>query len=262
MELRFLNEEGKQFTQGLFSSKGDNMDTENVNIHQMERAVSVGLGGLLLIRSIRRRSLGGGALASILLYRGISGHSYLYQALGMSTAEGNKQHGAGASESPPEVVASITIGKPAQELYRLWREPQSLSQIMGELAQVTQVSDDRQHWELPGPFKKRIEWDTQVMEDQPGKLLRWKSLDGAPLSNEGWLSFRPAPRDWGTEVTLRFRFDPPGGVLGKRIAGPLKGVTRLLAEKALRRYKSLAETGEIPTLKHNPAARRSAYAHA
>lgn len=238
------------------------MDTENVNIHQAERAVSVGLGGLLLIRSIMRRSLGGGALASILLYRGISGHSYLYQALGMSTADGSKQHGAGESESALEVAGSITIGKPAQELYRLWRDPQSLSQIMGELAEVTQVSDDRQHWVLQGPFKKRIEWDTQVMEDQPAMLLHWKSLDRAPLPNEGWLSFRPAPGDWGTEVTLRFRFDPPGGVLGNRIARPLTSVTRLLAEKALRRYKSLAETGEIPTLKHNPAARPSAYAHA
>lgn len=234
------------------------METAKVNIHQTERIVSAGLGGRLLLRSLPRRSLGGAALASALLYRGISGHSYLYQALGMSTAE---REGIGASADTAEVERSITIGKPANELFRFWREPQRLSQILGDIAQVTQVSGGRQHWVVHGPFNRRMEWDTQVIEDHPGELVRWKSLDGAPLPNEGLVRFRPAPRDWGTEVALRFRFDAPGGTLGNAVAKRLGIVPGMLAEKALRRFKSLAETGEIPTLKHNPAARIDAYAH-
>jgi hypothetical protein len=35
-------------------------------------------------------------------------------------------------------------------------------------------------------------------------------------------------------------------------------IPRTIAEKSLRRFKSLAETGEIPTLAHNPAARLTA----
>jgi uncharacterized membrane protein len=66
--------------------------------------------------------------------------------------------------------------------------------------------------------------------------------------------------DWGTQVTLHFTFDPPGGTLGNKMAKRLNIVPSMLAEKALRRFKSLAETGEIPTLKHNPAARADAYA--
>jgi uncharacterized membrane protein len=93
-------------------------------------------------------------------------------------------------------------------------------------------------------------------------MVRWKSVDGAPLPNEGSVRFHPAPGDWGTEVTLRFRFALPGGPLGNTVAKRLGIVPRMLAEKALRRFKSLAETGEIPRLKHNPAARPSAYAHA
>lgn len=237
------------------------MDTEKVNIHQTERNASVVLGGILLLRSLARRSPGGAATAIALLYRGVSGHSYLYQALGMSTANGSKQHGTGTLADALKVERSITIGKPANELHRLWREPHSLSQIMGDFADVTEVSEDHAHWVMHGPFNRRMEWDTQVVEDQPGKILHWKSLDGAPLPNEGSVRFRPAPRDWGTEVTLHFCFDPPGGALGSGIAKHLSIVPRLLAEKALRRFKSLAETGEIPTLQHNPAARIGAYAN-
>ncbi len=231
------------------------METAKVNIHQTERIVSAGLGAVLLLRSLSRPSLSGVALASALLYRGISGHSYLYQALDIST------NGTGTPANAPEGESSITIGKSANELYRFWREPQNLSQILGDVAQVTQVSDDRQHWVVHGPFNQRMEWDTQIVEDRPDETVRWKSLDGAPLPNEGLLRFRPAPGNWGTEVTLRFRFDSPGGMLGNTVAKRLGIVPRMLADKVLRRFKSLVETGEIPTLKHNPAARPSAYAH-
>jgi hypothetical protein len=37
-----------------------------------------------------------------------------------------------------------------------------------------------------------------------------------------------------------------------KLLGP---APKLLLQKALRRFKSLAETGEIPTLQRNPAAR-------
>jgi uncharacterized membrane protein len=237
------------------------MDTENVNIHQMERVLSALLGGTLLFRSVTHRSLTNAALGSMLLYRGVSGHSYLYQALGISTANGSQYHEIRASDGALEAVRSLTIEKPALELYQIWREPQNLSQIMGDFADVTQVSADRQHWTLHAPLNNRIEWDTQIVEDQPGSFLRWKSIEGTPLPNEGSLSFRPAPKDWGTEVTLHIRFEMPAGESGSRMVKLLNIATPFLAEKILRRYKSLAETGEVPTLKHNPAARPSAYAH-
>ncbi len=237
------------------------MDTEKVNVNPVERIVSTVLGGALLIQGLTRRSLGREAIAIALLYRGVSGHSYLYQALGVNTADSSKQHETGASADAPEVERSITIGKPADELYRFWREPKKLSQILGDFVEVTEVSKDRTHWLVRGPFALRMEWDTQVVEDRPGEILRWESLEGADLPNEGSVCFRPAPGDWGTEAMLRFRFDPPGGALGNKAAKRLSIVPRLLADKVLRRFKSLAETGEIPTLEHNPSARTGAHAH-
>jgi uncharacterized membrane protein len=75
-----------------------------------------------------------------------------------------------------------------------------------------------------------------------GSETRERVLDGA----QGSLSFAPAPGDLGTVATLRLEAAVPGK------AG------RLQAGQVLRRFKSLAETGEIPTLEHNPSARPGA----
>ena len=94
------------------------------------------------------------------------------------------------------------------------------------------------------------------MDDRPGEGIGWRSLPGATVSNEGSVRFRPASADRGAVATLRFRFDPPGGALGDA-AVKLLGTTPLdlAADGALRRFKSLVETGEIPTTERQPAAR-------
>ena len=57
-------------------------------------------------------------------------------------------------------------------------------------------------------------------------------------------------------ATLRLRFDPPGGVLGDAPVELLgHKPLNLAADGVLRRFKSLVETGEIPTTERQPAAR-------
>lgn len=231
-----------------------------INVNLWERATSAALGGTLVTLGLRRRSLGGAATAlagGLLFYRGISGHSRLYRALDVSTVSGRDRDELGAPTDAVEVERSITIGKPPDELYQFWREPKHLTRIMGHFAEVTSASADRQRWIVHGPLDRSASWETQVVEDRPGEFLRWESLKGAALSSESSVSFRPAPGDRGTEVTLHVRFDPPGGALGNAAITQLDIVPSTLVNEALRRFKSLAETGEIPTLEHNPSARGS-----
>lgn len=230
----------------------------HVNVNQEERAPSAVLGAALLLLGLGRRSLGGTAVALAgggLLYRGLRGHCHLYDALGINTAQPAANQQTGASTDAPEVARSITVDKPAEELYRLWREPETLSRIMGDFAEATQAGEDRQHWTVRMPRGRSLAWDSQVVEDRPGEFLRWQSLEGTSLPNEGSVRFGPAPGNRGTQVMFRMRFDPPGGAIGKWAVKLLGMAPRALATKALYRFKNLAETGEIPTLKRNPAAR-------
>jgi len=83
--------------------------------------------------------------------------------------------------------------------------------------------------------------------------LRWETLPDAPVRNEGAFVLRPAPGEWGTEVTLRLGLHLPTPVA--RLADALNLVPRTLLGGVLRRLKSLVETGEIPNTAANPAAR-------
>jgi len=174
--------------------------------------------------------------------------------LGRASATGKGQGGALADA--PEVERSITIGKPADALYQRLRDPQTLPQIMDGFASARPSGDGRLHWQVTGPLGRSYEWDSETVDDRPGEGIGWRSVDGAALPNEGSVRFRPAPGDRGTVATLRFRFDPPGGTLGDAAVKLLGSKPLgLAADGVLRRFKSLVETGEIPTTERQPAAR-------
>src|SRR4051812_47539323 len=62
------------------------------NVSESERAVSAVIGGLLVASGIKRRGLGGLALAVVgaeLVRRGTTGHCMLYDAIGFSSADIN-----------------------------------------------------------------------------------------------------------------------------------------------------------------------------
>jgi uncharacterized membrane protein len=155
------------------------------------------------------------------------------------------------------VERSVTVDEAPDELQEYWHEPDHLSKIMGEFAQVTPKDDDQLHWRLDGPMGKSISWDTRVVEDEPGEVLRWETVEGTYLPSEWTVRFDDAPGDRGTEVRLRAAFDPPGGALGKAALNRFEFALDSALDTALHRFKSLAETGEIPTLEDNPSARET-----
>ncbi len=223
----------------------------------IERVASAVVGGTLLTLGLRSRSLGGAAMAlasGALLYQGLRGRLQRSRLRLRLTGQGEQPEPEAQPEAT-EVERTLTLQKPAEELHRLWRDPGTLSRVMGHFAEVTASSEDRMHWKVHGPLGGSLEWDSRMVEDRPGELLRWESLDATTLSPRGSVSFRPAPGDWGTEVTLRLDLTPPGGALGQAVMRRMHGVPRKLVDMALRRFKSLAETGEIPTVEKNPSAR-------
>lgn len=242
------------------SPHAPNRSPPDGTLGRWERAASAALGGTLLIRGLRRRSLGGAAMAIAggwLFSRGISGHGRPRRALGGNADGERDRHGPGPPADAPEIERAITVGRPAGELSGFWRDAERLTRIAGEFAEVTGAGEGRLHWTARGPLGRTLSWETRVVEERPGELLRWESIEDASVPNEGEVRFEPAPGDRGTEVTLRVRFDPPGGRLGDAAMRLLGVVPGTLVGTALRRFKSLAETGEVPTLAHNPSARGS-----
>lgn len=159
------------------------------------------------------------------------------------------------SDTKANAQRAITIGATAEELYRRWQDPQVLTAIMGDLADVSSLEGNRSRWIARDRNGQQAEWETQIVEQSPGERVRWSSPPGSEFTADGEVRFRPAPGDRGTETHLRMHFEPAGAVQRVIIKTVLGEVPNLVAEKVLRRFKSLVETGEIPTLAQQPAAR-------
>ena len=226
-----------------------------VNVGRVQRAASVAAGAALVAFGSRRRSVAGGLAALAggdLLYRGVTGYCHVLGALGIDTAHRDGLRGAPAKAV--ELQRSLTIELPRDEVYRRWRDARSQPEIWGHFAALTDATEAGAHWRVDAPLGRTLEWDTRIVEERDGELIRWEST-GGNLPNEGTIELRDAPGDFGTEITLRMRFDPPGGPLGDVATRLFDDPAKLVLAKALRRFKSLVESGEIPSTEHDPSGR-------
>lgn len=155
------------------------------------------------------------------------------------------------------VGRTITINRPREEVYAFWRDFRNLARFMENVESV-EVSDNRRsHWVVKAPAGKTVEWDSELTEEEEGRLLAWESVEGADIKNTGRIEFRDAPPGRGTEVTATIVYDPPGGDLGKLIAKLFQKEPKIQARRDLRRFKQLLETGEISTSAAPDAAPRA-----
>ena len=232
-----------------------------INVGSAERNLSLIGGGLLLLSGLRRGGFGGIArslLGGSLLYRGSTGHCPLYSSLGLSTAQPQRLAGPLGLSLPKaaevHLESAITIARPADELYRYWRQQENLPKFMLYIESVTPSDDMHSHWVAKTPLDMRLEWDSEITADRPGELIAWRSLEGADLDQRGEVRFQPAPGQRGTEVRLKMDMIPGGGLLGAA-ARFLKGLPEQMLHEDLRRFKQLMETGEIPTINDQPSGR-------
>lgn len=152
-----------------------------------------------------------------------------------------------------KVVRAVTVRRPADELYAFWRRIENLARVIRHPVTITPLSDAESHWSVTAPGDARVEWDSLIINDEPGRLIAWRSKEGADIPNAGSVRFEPAPGDEGTEVTVALEYDAPGGRLSgffAKLTG--KEPAQQIAD-TLRRFKALMEVGEIPTTEGQPA---------
>ena len=153
------------------------------------------------------------------------------------------------------VTKGIHINRPAEEIYRFWRDFTNLPRVMQHLELVEIMSDKRSRWCAKGPAGKRIQWEAETTEDRPNELIAWRSIDGSSVEHSGSVKFQAAPGGRGTLVRVELDYRPPAGHLGATLAKLLGEEPELQIEEDLRRLKQLMEAGEIVTTEGQSAGR-------
>jgi len=225
------------------------------NVGDLERLLSVADGAALGGLGLTRGSIPGLALAAVggvLIHRGLTGQCALYDALGVSTAEAMGSRASVAAGHGVKVEKSFTVNRSPEELYRYWRAFENLPTFMRHLQRVTVLDERRSHWVARAPLGKNVEWDAEIIGDEAGQLIAWRSLENADVDNAGSVHFTEAPAGRGTVLKVVLKYDPPAGSVGAALAKLFGEAPEQQIDEDLRRFKQLMETGELPTTAGQP----------
>lgn len=233
--------------------------TSSINVGRNERRFSVAGGAVLLVAALMRPKKLGlvlGPVAANLLYRGLMGHSLVYRLLGKNRAV----HDTRAAISVPHeqgirVRHSITIGRPVGEVYAFWRDFSNLPRFMRHLESIDVQGKTRSHWRVKGPAGSSIEWDAEIVNEEPDRVIGWRSLENPYVDHAGSVRFSTAPNAQGTEIDVEMEYAPLAGHLGAAVAALFGESPERQVWDDLHRLKQYLEVGEIATTEGQPSGR-------
>jgi len=153
------------------------------------------------------------------------------------------------------VATRLVIWRPPHEVYEAWRSFDRLPGVLRHLRCVESLDERRSRWVIDGPLGRRLEWVSEITEDEPGRSLAWRSVEGSAVEQLGSIVFDDW-RDGATLMRVDVRLMPPGGTAGSAAAAVLRPALARGLHEDLRGFKAQLETGEVPTTEGQPSGER------
>ncbi|MDV2999557.1 MAG: hypothetical protein N5P05_001163 [Chroococcopsis gigantea SAG 12.99] len=204
-----------------------------------ERMASLIGGGALILMGLSQRSLRG-------ILTALAGGGLVYQAATKQSTIKQAGEALGIGQSI-KVEKTVGIDRPARELYQFWHNFENLPGFMKHLQSVTVIDEKRSHWVAKAPLDSQLEWDAEIVKDEPDHLIAWVSVEGSPIDHSGFIRFQESTGGRGTEVKLVIEYDQPGGIVQGLLLKVFGESPEQQIGDDLRRFKQLMETGEIST---------------
>ena len=134
----------------------------------------------------------------------------------------------------PTVKKSIEVDVPVRVAYDQWTQFEEFPRFMEGIEAVQQLDDKRLHWR--GKVAGKVEeWNAEITEQMPDKVIAWKSTSGAP--NAGIVRFVPMGAN-KTKIEVEMHWEPQG--VTERI-GDVLGADDMRIQGDLNRFKKFIE---------------------
>jgi uncharacterized membrane protein len=247
---------GLQFCDSQMANQVTSLIDRLAQIRTSVWPVATALG---LLAVLRRRS------PVSVLFAVIAG-SVAYRAMTRARAGSQtpgKRPGRGDMPSLTEgrgikVERTITIARPAHELYQFWRRLENLPRVLPHVTSVTTTSPTRSHWVAAGPAGTTVEWDAEIVGDRADDLIAWRSVDGSDVDLGGSITFTPLGGDRGTEAKIVLNVAPPAGRVGGLVALAFGEHPDQEVLDGLRRFKQIMESAASPAPDTRPRGQGAA----
>ena len=200
------------------------------------RLLMGGLGGALAAVGLARRGplrAAAGAAGAAVLTRAVTN-------LPLSRLTGIK-----AGRRAVELQKVLHIEAPPEKVWEVWDNYQNFPKFMHNVRDVTTSEGGRRsHWKVAGPLGTTVQWDAEVTRREPGRVLAWRSLPGAPVQQAGIVQLQPEGK--GTRVDLKLSYNPVAGAAGDAVAHLLGANPKRQLDEDMVRMKTMLETGKRP----------------
>lgn len=146
----------------------------------------------------------------------------------------NRGGGAGSATRLSSVTESIDVDVPVSTAYNQWTQFEDFPRFMSGVQEVRQIDDTHLHWRAQIAGKEE-QWDAEITQQVPDRLIAWRSTSGAP--NQGSVSFQPLSEN-RTRIELRIDYLPRGAA---EVLGDAFGAVSQRASGNLQRFKAFLE---------------------
>lgn len=154
----------------------------------------------------------------------------------------------------PTRPATVTIGRPLQEVWAFVRDLQNMPRFVRGLQRVDLITPKVSHWVFSRDGKN-YEYDSEIIAEEQGHLFAWRSLEDTKERKLGVVMLISTAGGRETAVSMKMSDDStPGKILGlaKYFTGHDPKSESYIS---LRRMKAYIETGEVPTVDGQPNGR-------
>lgn len=203
---------------------------ENIGLN--ERMVSMFLGGILVSRNITRPFRAPFLYGAYLTYRAFTGRCLVYERLGI---DASKPHAI-------NIRGEFVIDRPPYEVYTYWRNLKNLPESIKHLLNVEMVDENLSRWKsnvMGNVFA--IDWEAEIVKDEPGRLIGWRSAPGTMIHHVGRVEFGETADQLGTILKVVLSYHPPAGGIGLGLAKLLNPYFESLLKKEIKSFKHVIE---------------------
>ncbi len=138
------------------------------------------------------------------------------------------------------IEKTFEVDCPVGTVYNQWTQFEAFPRFMEGVDEVRQLDDTHLHWKAKVAGKEK-EWDSEIVEQVPDKVIAWRSTSGAP--NAGTVRFEPLNKE-RTRIKLTMEYEPKGFVEN---VGDSLGLVSGRVENAVERFKDLLEKRRAET---------------
>jgi hypothetical protein len=132
------------------------------------------------------------------------------------------------------IQKEFEISVPVRAAYDQWTQFEEFPRFMDGVEEVVQTDNTHLHWRVSVAGKQK-EWDAEITEQVPDRVIAWRSVSGTP--NAGQVRFEPIGAG-RTRVMFAMEYQPETAV---EKAGDAVGVLSRKVDKTVEDFKEFIE---------------------